>query len=419
MNKKALIIKLLLISGLLIASPLIYLDYLRVLEQDDDQKSINIPQGIRLTIIDDLDSSIAISWYTEKHASDPRVAYATNLEFQGSYSIRANFVFISPYYIYHANLNGLEANKTYFYRVYSDSQNRRDVMNFTTLATKSNITRVLAFGDSRTLRAERRMVSQGISREFLDKFDFFFHTGDIVEDGRDQGRWNQYFEDTEGMNRYKQGIFVEGNHERGESLTAKMYDNLLMNTTSTNRYYAFSYNEIGFIILNSNPYAAGEESQTDWLNATLFNYAKKNTYNLIYLHHPLLHEDRTEQYFLDNWRPLFDKYNVSLVFCGHNHHYERSYPISNSSTLEYDDSELYNYSNLTDPIYIVTGGAGAPLYTVKEDPFIAHTKEVYHFVLLEIEKEQSKSTLTLETWEIPEDHSNCKLIDNITITKYS
>jgi 3',5'-cyclic AMP phosphodiesterase CpdA len=30
----------------------------------------------------------------------------------------------------------------------------------------------------------------------------------------------------------------------------------------------------------------------------------------------------------EEWVPLFDKYGVDLVVCGHDHHYERSHPIS-------------------------------------------------------------------------------------------
>jgi 3',5'-cyclic AMP phosphodiesterase CpdA len=29
----------------------------------------------------------------------------------------------------------------------------------------------------------------------------------------------------------------------------------------------------------------------------------------------------------EEWLPLFDKYGVDLVVCGHEHHYERSHPI--------------------------------------------------------------------------------------------
>ena len=29
----------------------------------------------------------------------------------------------------------------------------------------------------------------------------------------------------------------------------------------------------------------------------------------------------------EEWLPLFDRYGVDLVVCGHEHHYERSHPI--------------------------------------------------------------------------------------------
>jgi hypothetical protein len=34
----------------------------------------------------------------------------------------------------------------------------------------------------------------------------------------------------------------------------------------------------------------------------------------------------------EEWVPLFDKYNVDLVLCGHEHHYERSHPIRGHET---------------------------------------------------------------------------------------
>ncbi len=34
----------------------------------------------------------------------------------------------------------------------------------------------------------------------------------------------------------------------------------------------------------------------------------------------------------EEWLPLFDKYEVDLVVCGHEHHYERSHPIRERET---------------------------------------------------------------------------------------
>ena len=247
---------------------------------------------------------------------------------------------------------------------------------------------------------------------FRDLFDFTVHTGDIVNDGRLQEEWNNYFMDTEIINAFKQGVYVEGNHERG--VNTKMYDNLLMPNNATNRYYSFSYGDMGFIILNSN---SEIDIQTEWLNQTLIELSQKCTFNYAFLHHPLL-STRSSEYHRDNWKPLFDKYNTTLIMCGHNHHYERSYPMINSSNLlDFDDSDLYDYYNLNNSIYVVTGGAGAPLRSVYDDPHIAYANETYHFVIVDIKEEITKTTLSLEAWGMPNDFNNLYLFDNITLTK--
>lgn len=93
--------------------------------------------------------------------------------------------------------------------------------------------------------------------------------------------------------------------------------------------------------------------------------------------------------------------------------------MTNSSKLEYDDSEQYNYINLNDSIYIVSGGAGAPLYSVYNYNFIADKEEAYNFVLVDVKKDYTKTTVSLETWGMPNDFGNLYLIDNITITKFT
>jgi hypothetical protein len=210
---------------------------------------------------------------------------------------------------------------------------------------------------------------------------------------------------------------VEGNHENGHLSTTKMYENLPMTNNESNRYYCFSYADVGFIILNSNAYAKNdEEEQTNWLNETLKIFSQKNKFNFAFLHHPLLH-DRIDPYFKEKWNPLFDKYNVTCIFCGHNHHYERSYPMINSSTLEYDDSQRFNYTDIDNSIYIVSGGAGAPLRNLNFIDFIANNERTYNFQLLNFVEQNEKAIINIETWGMPETIGDLYLIDNITITK--
>ena len=373
------------------------------------------PKGIRLTYIHNFSDSIVISWFTEKSASDSKAFYSLKSDLSDSIEIRPNVTLVSNTPLYSAELVNLLPNKTYYYQIRSDNNILREIMNFTTFANNPNHFRFLVYGDSRTGRNERSNLTKRIMESFKDSFDFTIHTGDIVNDGRLQEEWNNYFMDTEFINAFKQGVYVEGNHERG--VNTRMYDNLLMPNNASNRYYSFTYGDMGFIILNSNSETVDDDIQTEWLNQTLIEFSQKNTFNFAFLHHPLL-GSRSYPYHRDNWKPLFDKYNTTLIMCGHNHHYERSYPMINSSDLlDFDDSELYDYNNLNNSIYVVAGGAGAPLYPVYNDLFIAHANETYHFVIVDIKEEITETTLSLEAWGMPNDFNNLYLFDNITITK--
>lgn len=49
---------------------------------------------------------------------------------------------------------------------------------------------------------------------------------------------------------------------------------------------------------------------------------------------------------------LFSKYGVDVYFCGHQHSYERSYPVFDTTHIE------KSYDHPTAPVYIVAGAAG-------------------------------------------------------------
>ena len=65
----------------------------------------------------------------------------------------------------------------------------------------------------------------------------------------------------------------------------------------------------------------------------------------------------------EEWIPLFDKYNVDLVVCGHEHHYERSHPIRGQETNRTltpkpaaTDTQVIDTTKGT--VHMVIGGGG-------------------------------------------------------------
>jgi len=384
------------------------------------------PKGIRLTTFQNLNGTIILSWYTEKNATDPLVEYSLNDDLSNNKTSNALYFNIQNTHSYSVVLNDLIPNSTYFYRVMSDKYNYREILFFKSLPNGTDINnfRFLVYGDSRTEMEDRTALANRMKNFSLEKnLDFSFHSGDIVADGRLQSQWNTYFENVEELYSHNIGLFLEGNHEKGD-LSSLMYDNLYPGFLDYKRYYSFVFGNCGFVILNSNGYydSYQEDNQTDWLNKTLYEYSQENEINFIFLHHPLL-STRSEEDHRKDWPPLFEKYNVTFIFSGHNHHYERSYPIINQSSLDpenytFNDSEKYNYEDFYDPIYIVSGGAGAPLYDTYNYTYIARTEKIHHFCSIEIRRQKTNTIISLEAWGMPINNSiyeDLKLFDNFTI----
>jgi predicted phosphodiesterase len=368
------------------------------------------PKGIRITIDGELKNTLIISWYTDSLASNPILEYSFSpdlLKFNVSHPLVLES---GNSFVYKTKLNNLTYNTTYYYRISSNEYNGRELMKFTTLPEKSpKEFTFLIYGDTRTQKEERRIIAKKIRENFINEFDFMIHLGDIAYDGTDQDQLNSYFTDTEYLNAFKPCLFVEGNHEGG--IETKMYKNLFYD--NLDYYYSFNYSKIGFLILNTNYRFVSNSQQTKWLNETLYN-SSKNALNFAFMHHPLLHE-RSDPYFRENWRSLFEYYNNTHIFGAHNHQYERSYPIIDEENLLFNNSEMYDYKNLRDPIYFITAGAGAPLYDLRNDGFIAKNKKAYHFCLANIKRNEQETIFSLEAWEVPISDEIPFLFDNMTI----
>jgi 3',5'-cyclic AMP phosphodiesterase CpdA len=69
------------------------------------------------------------------------------------------------------------------------------------------------------------------------------------------------------------------------------------------------------------------------------------------------------------WCPIFEEYGVDIVFCGHDHSYERTKEINGV-------------------IYIVCAGGGAPLYDVGKNEWTAYSEKTHHFCLVKVKERE-------------------------------
>jgi hypothetical protein len=76
----------------------------------------------------------------------------------------------------------------------------------------------------------------------------------------------------------------------------------------------------------------GSNIQTNWLATTLENAAADTTIDwiIVQMHQTALSsstDNGSDLGIRQAWLPLFDQYQVDLVLCGHDHDYERSFPV--------------------------------------------------------------------------------------------
>ena len=137
------------------------------------------------------------------------------------------------------------------------------------------------------------------------------------------------------------------------------------------RYYAFARRNVRFFVLDTNTMDAPQlrwfedalqQAREDWKIAVFH----KSPYSSGTVHASNL---AVRQAF----GPLFEKYGVQLVVTGHDHTFERSVPWREST------------DRMKQAVtYIVTGGAGAKLYSVRISPWTARSISKNHYIRVNV-----------------------------------
>jgi len=251
-------------------------------------------------------------------------------------------------------------------------------------------------GDSRSYPETWNKISEAVAKEkpILSVF-----AGDMVNNGKLDNQWDEEFFIP--AKKYLSTIpfyAVIGNHERDCSLFNNMFK-----TPSKNVNWYQEVNQVLFIGIDG---AAKKDDEKEKLLIWLENILSKSKAKFIFLtsHYPawssgyhgnLGYEERGEditkprergarfaRYFI---MPLLKKYNVTAMFAGHDHCYERSEPENNEGVT-----------------MIITGGAGAPLYEKEENSIIQNPyskifEKKHHYCILTVNKEMC--TMNVKTLE--------------------
>lgn len=127
------------------------------------------------------------------------------------------------------------------------------------------------------------------------------------------------------------------------------------------RYFSFDTQDAHFVVLDSN--APTDATQIAWLQGDLAATTRK--WKFVFLHHTpfscangLLslgsnHDVRS------NWNPRFEEYGVDIVFTGHDHIYERSRLVDDTTPDGFGG--YFSGADGKGTYYVMTGGGGQTL----------------------------------------------------------
>jgi hypothetical protein len=201
--------------------------------------------------------------------------------------------------------------------------------------------RFLYLGDAQTgLEGWGRLLQAAYRQN--PHIDCLLLAGDLVDRGNERTNWDHFFLRGAGVFDRVPLMPCVGNHEYldvGPRLYRAFFE-LPCNGPQgidTDLVYQFECGNACVVVLDSTLAvwdAALARRQADWLDRALTH--SKAPWKFVMFHHPVYpsHPWRDSPAMREHWVPIFDKHHVDLVLQGHDHAYQRTYPLYGHRRVE-------------------------------------------------------------------------------------
>jgi hypothetical protein len=287
-------------------------------------------------------------------------------------------------YIHDVGLTGLEPDTTYYF-ICGGTGGWSQEWSFRTAPAISENIVFAAGGDSRSpyggeIESHPERVSNfpvgrnWVSEEMAANEPLFaIYTGDFVERAELPGHWNSWMDHQEEYwvtedNRMIPIVPAIGNHEvltemfpldgreYGKENAPFYYEQFAL--PGNERWYSLDFGpDLHVVCLDSEVPPDEFPTQASWLESDLA--ATDAEWIVVAFHRPPYSsgDHGNDEDVQEHWVPIFEDYGVDLVFSGHDHNYERSYPIKDGVRASSTEEGV---------TYVANGAWGAPTYPVEE-----------------------------------------------------
>lgn len=272
-------------------------------------------------------NSTVVHWMTGIPV-EGAVAYGSDATFRETGGYQKTVMTDANVSLHSIPLTGLLPDTCYHYLVTSGEKQSGD-HTFRTFPEGGPFT-FIVYGDTQeqtpyfTQMERHALVAERIATEEPEAL-FVLHVGDMVCQVGDEAEWERFFAAGNSLFANTTLVPVLGNHENNATV---WYD-----AFGQPEWYSFNCGNAHFVVLDSNDWAAPHfDEETAWLKTDL-DQNQQNSNGVpagptfVAFHHPPYSSGtRHPGGWTDIralWNPVFEEYDVDMVFNGHVHSYQR------------------------------------------------------------------------------------------------
>ncbi len=274
-------------------------------------------------------NQIYISWETS-NTQGSYIKYGIN-----SSNLNNTIVNSTQGNMHHLILTGLIPNTKYFYQVgSSETQINSDIQSFSTAPDTTIPFNFTLTSDTQQLwgTGHYNIIADAISNPNHGDTSFLINAGDLAQEPDDQETWNFFMNENAKFTNRIPIVPVLGNHDIKNdefsgcnNLYTKYFN---MSSGNCKGYYTFNWSNTQFVVAEIADTADEDVNleynniHDQWLNQTL-EAGQGLDHRILIFHRHLYSSIGNSERNIQRLMPIIEKYNVSLVFYGHQHQYER------------------------------------------------------------------------------------------------